>query len=222
MDVVSHFFGPLGGKPARVLTLVLVLQALLIYAGSRREAVPAMKPLGSFPAVFGQWHVISEGVIDSELQKVLRADEVLNRVYGRGNFSANLFVAYFKTQRAGQAPHSPKNCLPGSGWAPTAAGVIAITVPGESFPIEVNRYVVSKGPEKSIVFYWYQTRNRVIASEYWAKFYLVLDSIRYNRSDTALVRVVVPVVDNNEAAATSVGIDFVQCFFDRLRDYLPS
>ena len=39
--------------------------------------------------------------------------------------------------------------------------------------------------------------QRVIASEYAAKFWLVADAIRYHRSDTALVKIVVPVRNDN-------------------------
>ena len=53
----------------------------------------------------------------------------------------------------------------------------------------VNRYVVEHGEDKSVTLYWYHSHNRVIASEFSAKFWAVADSIRYHRSDTALVRV---------------------------------
>jgi len=131
-------------------------------------------------------------------------------------------VAYFKTQRTGQAPHSPKNCLPGAGWVPSSSSILDVPVRGETQAIPINRYVVSRGGDKSVVLYWYQSRDRVMASEYKAKFWLVADSIRYHRSDTALVRVWVPVIGNNEDAATATGVRFVQAAFPELRRYLPS
>jgi hypothetical protein len=72
---------------------------------------------------------------------------------------APLFVAYFQTQRTGKTPHSPKNCLPGSGWAPSQSGMIGIRVPGETEPIRVNRYIVSRGDNQDTVLYWYQAHN---------------------------------------------------------------
>ena len=45
--------------------------------------------------------------------------------------------------------------------------------------------------------------------EFSAKFWLVMDSIRYHRSDTALVRVTVPVMHNDQGAATRAGVAFV-------------
>jgi EpsI family protein len=210
--------------PARVLTAAMLLQIAGFVAVSRREAVPIARPLAEFPSRLGAWSLVQESEVDPETLEVMRADDVLSRTYadaarGRG---ASLFVAFFKSQRAGQAPHSPKNCLPGAGWAASESDVLAIPVAGRAQPIVVNRYVVSKGEDKSVVLYWYQSRDRVIASEYRAKVYLVADAIRYNRTDTALVRVVVPVAGNDTAAATTTAEEFVQAFFMALRRHLPA
>lgn len=214
----------LKSTPARVLTAVLLLQVAGMFAISRRETVPLARPLSQFPTQLGAWSMFQESEADQETLDVLRADDTLSRTYtnpARG-IGANLFVAYFKSQRTGQTPHSPKNCLPGSGWAPSESDVHAIRIPGRAQPILVNRYVVSKGEDKSVVLYWYQSRDRVVASEYRAKFYLVADAIQYNRTDTALVRVVVPVSGNDSATATRTADQFVQAFFADLRQYLPS
>jgi EpsI family protein len=100
---------------------------------------------------------------------------------------ADIFVAYFPSQRAGDTIHSPKNCLPGAGWAPVESSQIDLTLQGRS-PFVVNRYVIARGGERQLVLYWYLAHNRAVASEYWAKVYLVTDSIRMNRSDGSLVR----------------------------------
>jgi EpsI family protein len=206
-----------------VVSLALVAQAIAAFAFSRTESVPPLRPLRDCPARFAGWSMVSEGVVEQEVQDVLRADDTMTRAYRQDatGFPAGLFVAYFRTQRTGQAPHSPKNCLPGAGWVPSASEVLPIPIPGLAAPIRVNRYVVSRGDEKSVVLYWYQTPHRVIASEYEAKFFLVIDSIRYHRSDTALIRVVCPAVRGDEQGATSAAVNFVQSFFVPLRQHLP-
>jgi EpsI family protein len=203
---------------------VLLAEAALFYGTSGRERVPTLQPLSEFPTDLSRWDLVQDVPIEPEIQQVLRADETLNRVYGQegSGARASLFVAYFKSQRAGQIPHSPKNCLPGSGWEPMSSRFIQVQVPGEREPIRINRYVVARGNETSVVLYWYQSRNRIIASDFAAKFWLVADSIRYRRSDTALVRVVVPVVDSNLGNATATGVDFVRSFLPTLRHYLPA
>lgn len=216
--------GFLSSRSARILTIVLLAQASLFYGFSRREEVPPHKPLDLFSLEGGDWNLVQDVDIDRDTLDVLKADDILSRVYqNRQNGSlATLFVAYFSTQRTGKAPHSPKNCLPGSGWAPSQSGTIEISVPGAAKPIRVNKYVVSRGQNQSVVFYWYQAHNRVIASEYSAKIYTVADAIRYNRSDTSLVRVVVDVSDGNTQKATATAVSFVQAFFEPLKEYLPA
>ena len=135
---------------------------------------------------------------------------------------ATLFVAYFQTQRTGKTPHSPKNCLPGSGWVPSESGVLEIPVAGQAAPIVVNHYVVSRGDNQSVVLYWYQSRNRVVASEYSAKIFTVTDAIRYNRSDTSLVRVVVGANHDDTKTANDAAVAFVQSFFAPLKAYLST
>jgi len=216
--------GFLRNRHALVLSLALMAQTLLFYAFSGTEDVPVPRPLNQTPVQFGDWKMTAEGVIEQEVRDVLRADDIVSRVYTQGGAGrvASLFVAYFKSQRTGQAPHSPKNCMPGAGWVPSASDALRIPIPGMAAPIEVNRYVVTKGYEKSVVIYWYQTRDRVIASEFEAKFYLVVDSIRRHRSDTALIRVVSPVFNDDEAGATKAAVEFVQSFFVPLSQFLPS
>jgi EpsI family protein len=204
----------------QVLAMVLLAQAGVYYAWSGPETVPAVSPLAQFPATLGEWELAEEGVIEQEIREKLKADDLLDRFYaGPGKASANLFIAYFRSQRTGQSPHSPKNCLPGSGWIYTRSGTIS--VPVEVGAIRINRYMVTKGEHASLVLYWYHSPRRVVASEYWAKIWLVLDSIRYDRSDTALVRVWTPVLEGREQEAEQAAIRFVQAAYPHLAPYFP-
>ena len=214
----------LRNKYVGILTLALVVQATLFYAASRGERVPATRPLELLPAQLGSWQEAQDYPVEQEIRDQLKADDLLNRLYRvpESHATASLFVAYFRTQRTGQSPHSPKNCLPGSGWEPEATGFLDVAVAGEPEPVRINRYVVSHGDEKSVVLYWYQSQRRVIASEFAAKFWLVMDSIRYHRSDTALVRVTIPVAHNDQDTATRIGVSFVQTVFPLLKGYLPA
>lgn len=210
-------------RPAIILSAVLLTQTAVFYGFSRNEQAPSYRPLNDFPVMLGSWHMVQQGIMEPEVKEVLRADDYITRFYAdsKGNRYANLFVAFFKSQRGGQAPHSPKNCLPGSGWVWTVSDTIPIGIAGRALPIQVNRYVVQRGDDKSVVLYWYQSRDRVVASEYSAKVYVVADAIRFNRTDTSLVRVVVPFRGEDVAGATKTGSDFVQAFFNPLKTFLP-
>ena len=210
--------------PVLVVGLFLAAQATVFYALPLGEHVPASRPLALVPHEISGWRMIEEGVTEKEILDVLKADDTLTRIYvnADGSRMAHLFVAFFKTQRAGATTHSPKVCLPGSGWLPESSGTLSLTIPGRSKPIEVNRYIVSKGDQKSLVLYWYQTPHRIIANEFAAKFYLMVDGVRYRRSDTAMIRVIVPVGNGREDQAEQTAIRFVQAIFNPLRAYLPA
>lgn len=208
--------------PKYVLSALLIAQAVSVYTWSRGEPVPPSTPLDQFPVDVGAWHMIRQVALDADTKEALRADDYISRDYaGRQAEALNLFVAYFKSQRSGQTPHSPKNCLPGSGWVWTESDTIRVTIAARAGDIEINRYVVSKGENKAVVLYWYQSRDRVVASEYKAAAFVAWDALHDNRTDTSLVRVVAPVEGGRVDAATSAGVDFVQSFFATLRRFFP-
>ncbi len=206
--------------PVRVATLVLVIQGGLLYSSIREEVVPDSRPLASMPRELGPWQFAAEGVVDAETNAILQADDTLIRTFTKNNAGVELFVASFRSQRTGKAPHSPKNCLPGSGWTPLADREIAVDV-GAAQPIPVNRYIIAHGDSRSLVLYWYQSRDRAVAGEFKAKFWVMADALRYNRTDTALVRVIVPIRDKDEAAADRTANEFVKSMYSTLLDYLP-
>ena len=210
-------------KAALAATLILVVQAAVLYSSVRPEAVPSSQPLSSLPQTLGSWNFAAEGVVDDETRDILKADDLLLREY-RDNSTGRegtLFVAAFRSQRNGKTPHSPKNCLPGAGWTQLSSGDYSIDVGGAQ-PIVVNRYVVQHGDDRSVVLYWYQSRGRVVASEYTAKFWVMADAIRFNRTDTALVRVQIPIINGDSDGATRAAASFVQSFFGTLRQFLPA
>lgn len=213
----------LTGTRAMVLSVVLATQALAYYLLPKAEYVPVAAPLDQMPPGIGSWKLVSQSKPEQEIQDLLKADDALTRVFELpGGPNVSMFVAFFRTQRAGVQPHSPKVCLPGSGWTPEADGYATIQIPGRQEPITVNRYVVARGESRSVVYYWYQTPHRVVANEFAAKVYLVLDSLRYKRSDTALVRVIAP-SDGLEGipAADQRALAFIKDAFEPVHTYLP-
>lgn len=110
----------------------------------------------------------------------------------------SVYVGYYARQGQGKTIHSPKNCLPGSGWEPLTATRIAIQTPDG--PVEVNRYVLQRGSKRALVLYWYQGRGRVQANEYLVKRDLLRDAALLRRSEEALVRVTVPIDGKDQNA----------------------
>jgi len=201
--------------------VVLGVQVLVVHAAAGLEHPPQPPSVASFPAAAGQWKFLHQDPIDPDIT-TLKADALVSQTYleRSTNSSASLLVAWYKTQRDGAPqPHSPKFCLPGWGWRPEVADYVTIdTAEGA---ITVNRYIVVKGTQRAVVFYWYQTPWRVIASEWAAKFWVAADSLRSKRTDTALVRVVAWSTTGGDGAATAVATGFTRDLYPALRNFLP-
>lgn len=204
MRTVALFFQSPG---VLLVTAILLGQAAAFHSFARHEKEPLTLPFRLLPAELGGWRAQRDEALDDYAAKVLHPDDYLRRYYDdpEGRTTAQCFIAYFRTQRTGHVPHSPKNCLPGHGWAPNKSGPVVLRVPGRE--VTVNRYVVAKEELRSVVLYWYQTPRRALANEYLAKIYLVWDAVRDGRSDTALVRVMVPFSEGGEAAAERAAVD---------------
>jgi EpsI family protein len=118
------------------------------------------------------------------------------------NAPINLYVAYYASQRTGQAIHSPRSCLPGGGWRiqeMTRRDVTGV-LRRRGVPLRVNRAVIQQGAQRQLVYYWFQERGRDITDEYLVKWYLFKDAVALNRSDGALVRLITPLGDGEDAA----------------------
>lgn len=200
-----------------VLALSLGLRAWL----SAAPQVPLRAPLSTFPAVLGAWELTREDTFNARLLAVLQTDDYLSRTYQNSEgHVVDLYIGYFENQRTGETMHSPKNCLPGSGWQALESGRVLVVPANATVPVGINRYLIEKDGQRALVLYWYQAHGRIIASEYWGKIFLVWDSLRWHRRDGALIRVVIP-VENHLKEAETTGLDFVHLLLPQLPRYLP-
>ena len=202
------------------MAVLLAGTALLLQARSGSEVVPPRTPLSAFPSELNGW-TGTDVQLDKEVLDILGPGDFLVRDYHSDQQSVALFVAYFPSQRAGDTIHSPKNCLPGAGWAPVQADRVEINLPGHA-PFPANRYLIAKGEERQLVLYWYLAHDRVVASEYASKFYLVADSIRLHRSDGSLVRVSTPLERGDDIASAQARLlSFAGNILPLLNTYVP-
>ncbi|MEI6668150.1 MAG: VPLPA-CTERM-specific exosortase XrtD [Acidobacteriota bacterium] len=198
------------------VSICLVIAAFGLGAATRVEATPLRESLTAFPRAIGPWEARDNQALEPRIIALLGVDDYVNRSYeSPGQARISLYVGYYQSQRQGQTMHSPLSCMPGAGWDPVRRGRVALpasTGGGESGPVELNELIVQKGLDRLLVLYWYQSHGRIVASEYWGKIYTVVDAIRLNRTDAALVRVLVPISSADvagEQAARATALDFV-------------
>lgn len=210
-------------RRALVISTVILLGAS-VYVNfflNKGEAKVLREPLSSIPKTFEGWKS-SDQAFPTKILENLGVDEYLMRRFSKGNDSVWLYVGYYKNQKEGAVPHSPRHCYPGSGFNPIRNEVVSIPVIYSGVrEIRPNRYVFAKGVEREIVIYWYQSRGRVIANEYVEKIYLVRDSILRNRSDGALVRFSISATAETEESASRSLLAFISEFYPHIPRVIP-
>jgi len=207
-------------RPRVVLCLVMLVAALLfVQFRSRGEAVPPRKPLPTLELTGGAWQARESSMFTDDIQNVLKAsDYVMRRFSDASGRSVWLFIGYWETQRKGAQPHSPQNCLPGSGWEPLEVSRISIPLAGTT--LTVNQMLIQKDDQRQLLFYWYRAQGASVASELDAKLQMMKNAIVRNRTDGAMIRVSSPVYGS--VTATSAHLTaFLQALQPVLSEYLP-
>jgi len=199
---------------------ILAGATLLLHTVSHGETVVARQSLRELPNSLGGWNS-QEQPLEERIVQAVGVTDYTNRIfYNQTSPPVQLYVGYYASQRTGDTIHSPKNCLPGAGWDPVHSGYTTISLQ-DGRQIIVNEYVIQQGLNKELVFYWYQGRGRIIASEYAGKFWMVADAISRNRTDGALVRLVTPMNDAEAKAHARLEV-FTQLVFPHLDELIPN
>ena len=198
---------------------VLLGAEVLLHIVSHGEPVVPHRPLHELSYLVGTWQG-QEQIIPERLVQAVGVSDYVNRIYfSRGEAPVQLYVGYYASQKSGDTIHSPKNCLPGTGWDPIYAGYTTILLAGGR-QIVVNDYVIQQDQNQEQVLYWYQGRGRVNASEYAGKFWMVADAISRNRTDGALVRLITPMNDGESKARARL-VAFAQTLYTQLDEIIP-
>jgi EpsI family protein len=168
----------------------------------RRHPQTLAQPLASIPDTLAGFSVQQDAPLPSSQLKRLVVSDYISRLYARNGHPLSLLITYYAEQRAGESMHSPKQCLPGSGWE--IWNYDSTTLPLRDGRVTVNKYFIRKGNERQVVLYWYESSSRIIASEYLGKFLLMRDAALNGRTDGAMVRIIVP----DQPEAVKQGVEF--------------
>ena len=199
---------------------VVLLGGAVNYGLPHTEVPPPRPKLQLLAAEMGGY-MAQDIAIEPRLVEASSVDTYLNRVYHDATGGeVGLYIGYYRSQRAGDSVHSPKNCLPGAGWQPVAYSRLALELhPGRRDT--VNYYLVANEHQKIVVLYWYQAHGRVVASEYEAKLRTIQDALWLHRTDAALVRITVPVEGGDAALARERASAFAAMLGPKLDVVMP-
>jgi len=201
-------------KPFLLLSGMLV--AVIFYLNFMGTVKPVLlpKPLSSFPKQIGAFTMVEIQTFSDEVLKTAgMAEYIMWQYQDRDGYRVGLYIGYYQDQTEGSIIHSPKHCMPGSGWEPMQTSVEAID------GAATNRMLLQKGLDKQLAYYWFHGRGRAVANEYLDRAYMVLDSVTRRRSDGSLVRVIGP--GNDLEVADKKQHEFIKALLPVLDGFLP-
>ena len=206
---------------AACVLLVFVIVALVMPRPA--ESVPLRSSFSEFPMHLGEMNGHVQPLDPIYLKQLKLDDYLLADFTDDTNAPVNLYMAYYNSQRKGDAVHSPRSCLPGGGMQISDLDQRTLkqaTIGGR--PLQVNRAMIVLDSQRELVYYWFQQRGRVITNEFAVKWYLFWDALMRHRTDGALVRLVVNLPNGaSETAADRRLTDFAARIAPVLSQYVP-
>jgi len=207
-------------KPWRFYLLYVLLGIAALYVHTRSEAsVPVNKSLELFPRRFGSWTMTGEARFDERTLEVLKPSDYLSRSYqDQEGHRLSMYIGFHDGGPGSGPIHSPKQCLPGSGWTQLESQVHSVDVSGER--VSYVSAVYQKEMQKQLFLYWFQVKDDILTNEYALKFAMVKNSFLWNRRDSAFIRLSL-LIDQDEQKTLQVGEDFIRAFFPAINESLP-
>ena len=202
-----------------LIVYALFTATAVVITFHKDTAMPANRPFSAFPEQVQSWKMSKQNVFSDSILTVLKPTDYLSRQYkNSAGKTVSLYIGYHGGGKGGGEIHSPKHCLPGSGWHEVSSHRGVLMIPGGS--INLVRAVYQMGTSRELFLYWFQVRERSISNEYALKIAEIMNSAIYNRRDAAFIRVSVPIETDLEQAVIQ-GEAFIQDFVPLFREYLP-
>jgi EpsI family protein len=217
------------------LAVALAFLSLNLYSYhwmARNPVIPERETFVSFPMTLGDWRCNEKIALEAGVERNLGAADYLICEYRRSDppGAVAVYVGYHDTQvreeggGAGEnSIHPPAHCLPGSGWDIIANETVPLRIAGlPDQGATAKRLTIAKGEARQLVYYWYQSRGRVISDDWKKILYVGWDRATRGRTDGSLVRFTVPILRQDEEAAEQAFSDLAPRIIERLSSYVPS
>jgi EpsI family protein len=194
--------------------------------------IPERHTFDGFPLELGEWACPGSEEMSPAVVRNLGVTDYLICSYERRRprQRVGVYIGYHATQvreeggGAGEnSIHPPKHCLPGSGWDIIDQSVVDLEIPGlPGGGGEANRMVIARGEARQLVYYWYQSRGRVIAEDWKKILFVGIDRATRGRTDGSLVRFTIPIRRGDEEPAEAAFRDLAPRIIANLPGFVPS
>lgn len=206
---------------SRFFVIFVLLAGMGLYMNIHRDlVVPLPRSFGEFPASVAGWRMAGQSNLSQDVIKMLRPADYLSRRYvAEDGATVDMYLSYFDGGPNSGGIHSPKNCMPGSGWTEISTARTTMELGGET--VKLVRAVYAMGEHRELIYYWFSMRGQTMSDEYSLKLGEITGSMFHKRRDQSFVRISVQARDNAEFAQKRIE-DFLQDFYPVIRDFLPN
>jgi len=215
-------------SPALITATILMIVSVIVWplVPDRTYAAPDRTSFALFPEQVGNWRQFGEVQnFTPEVERILAADDYHAVQFGQSPSSPTIdfFAAWYEDLAEKGVMHTPEICLPGAGWE--IAKVETVDISGElglDSPYKVNRIIIQKGSERSLVYYWFTHMGHAIPRSASAKISVLTRGVLAGRSDGAIIRLISPIGDNqSEDVAEARMNDLLKEIFNELPRFVP-
>jgi len=197
-----------------LISILLFTFAFTFILKQYKPEITVASNLKDFPLQKGGWVGQRENVA-SFVVDMLNPEEIFSATYiNTAGIKINLLFDYFSPQTQG-GPHSPRNCLPGSGWVIDNVEKKVIVLNGRT--INAGRFYLRLQESSQVMDFWYITRYGDTHNDYIYKLYLMAGSLTFKPTDVAFVRIL---SDNNKESLQALD-EFEKVFVNEIYKHLP-
>lgn len=205
----------------RFFVIFALLAGMGMYMSFHRDLIiPLAKPFGEFPPAHKGWRMAGQSSLSDDVIKVLMPTDYLSRRYVASDGAAvDMYLSFFDGGPDSGGIHSPKHCMPGSGWYEMSSERRAMEVDGDT--VNLVWAVYAMGETREVICYWFSMRGQTISDEYSLKLAEITGSLFHRRRDQSFIRISMKTRESVQQAEKRIE-EFLQDFYPLIKEFLPS
>ena len=201
-----------------ILIVCFALTSVLVYRTSPSKVVNKQVPLSQALSDIKGWTSTRPVPLGQEIVDALELDDYVNQSYSKGDERVSLYIGYYLSTRKVGAAHSPLVCFPGQGWIISSKDRTALKIKGNE--IHLLSMIVTRGQEKELVAYWFQSYDQTDPDTLSQKISLLWQNLLHEKENNAFVRVSISVGEKSLSEARDTVFEFIRSFYPVFLNYV--
>lgn len=166
------------------------------------------------------WTCIGSTPLRNKVVNALKLDDYANMSFSDGRHIVGLYVGFYFTDKKIGAAHDPTVCYPGQGWLLSDMKKAKLNLRGLSTPINYSSMIGRLGPEKDLIFYWFQSFDKTSSDTFFQKIEALWGRVKGQPEDNAFVRLTISLSEDSLLGSRRALDDFISHFYPVFLRYM--